>query len=297
MRQYNLWSQLPSSGDTISAQFLVERELADVETPALLTLVTYVETAADANLLRYDTVTDSLAWLDGALARFERVLFRLDQDLETLATIDSLWLVYPDSMVLAFDSTSCDTHVTICGDTVYCDSLNWVMYPDSMVLAFDTVGMGACRAYVNGRIEVYEDSTTWATDAQTLLTAEFTDLGTELDDDYTLAIWMDDDTTARYPDAAYVSPDFQLGGQIIYSVPTDSATGMKARGFELELKRFDSCDPVNIGETLEVNWVTCFAGSQRPCLSVGEHTLRARLNGANTRITGTLVLRYLEVQP
>jgi len=297
MRQYDLWSQQASSGETISASFTVERELADVEAPVLLTIVTHLETAADPNLVRFDAVTDSLEWLSSALTRYETRLFRLGQDLQTLTAIDSLWLIYPDSMVLAFDSTSCDTHVTICGDTIYCDSLNWAMYPDSMIPAFDTTGIGACRVYVNGLIALYEDSTDWAADAQARMGDESDELSAYLDNVYTLALWMDDDTTTRYPNAVYVNPDLELGGQLLYSVVTDSATGLKSRGMSLRLKRFESCDPVNLGETLEVNWVTCFAGSARPCMSVGEHTLRASLNGANTRISGTLVLIYEEAQP
>lgn len=297
MRQYDLWSQRVSSGETISAVFTVERELADVETPVLLTLVTHLETAADPNLMRFDAVSDSLEWLSSALTRYGTRLFRLGQDLQTLAAWDSLWLIYPDSMVIAFDSTSCDTHVTICGDTIYCDSLNWAMYPDSMVLAFDTTGRGECRAYVNGLIALYGDSTTWATAAQVRMTGELADLSDYLDNAYTLALWMDSDTTTRYPNAVYKNPDLELGGQLLYSVATDSASGLKSRGMSLRLKRFESCDPVNLGETLEVNWVTCFAGSTRPCMSVGEHTLQARLNGASTRITGTLVLIYEEAQP
>jgi len=63
------------------------------------------------------------------------------------------------------------------------------------------------------------------------------------------------------------------------------------------MNRFESADPNNIGYSLEVNWTTCFPGSERPCLSVGDHTLRARLTGSDTRLTGTLVLVYERSTP
>ncbi|MFZ5433285.1 MAG: hypothetical protein ACOZB3_05870, partial [Calditrichota bacterium] len=179
LQQIDLWSQENSSGQQLRADFVVDRELADTETPALLTIVAYVEPVGD--LIRYDDIVDSLAWLDDALSRYETIIFRLGQDLGTLDVTDSLWLLYPDSLVPAFDSMSCDTHVTVCGDTIYCDSLNWVMYPDSMILAFDTTGFGVCRAWINGRLQTYNDSTAWAVAAFDRLAGEQDTLAYALD--------------------------------------------------------------------------------------------------------------------
>jgi hypothetical protein len=99
----------------------------------------------------------------------------------------------------------------------------------------------------------------------------------------------------------FVSEDLMLAGQEFYLSQTDSISGYKGTRLQIDLNSFEAADPNFIGGTREINWTTCFPGSTRPCLSPGQHTLRARLTGSDvnpdTRITATLVLVYAEENP
>ncbi|MBL0060552.1 MAG: hypothetical protein IPP40_03450 [bacterium] len=114
-----------------------------------------------------------------------------------------------------------------------------------------------------------------------------------LDNRYTLALWMDSDTTTAFPDGL-IDAEGRIGGQQFYLAATNGATSMKGRSFHIDLAQFEAADLHNPGRPIEINWTTCFIGSTRPCLSVGTHTLHARATGAVTKITAAIVLVYAE---
>jgi hypothetical protein len=145
------------------------------------------------------------------------------------------------------------------------------------------------------RLSVLE--TEWA-----LLSLDTTRLGREqrylearLDNRYRVSIALDDTTRARYPEAVYSRTlAGALTGQAVYAAATDSATDLKGRGFNISLSQFNAADSLNVGYSLESNWVTCFPASPEPCLDVGSHSFYAWVSGYPARITGTLVLVYAE---
>jgi hypothetical protein len=95
-----------------------------------------------------------------------------------------------------------------------------------------------------------------------------------------------------YPEAVFLDSTFALEGQRIYLAATVEATQTKGRGFNIPLDRFQAADPANLRLPLTLNWTTCFAGSSNPCMSVGQHTVKARLTGNGSKITGSLVVVY-----
>ena len=268
-----LWDQALSDSTKISKPFTVDRPLAPirqlgVDHPARLTLVAYI--SPDDDILRFETVTgDSLPKLSDSLIAYQVMIFALEFSLDSALYIDSLC----DAGLLPPDSCSPE------------DSLaRWLFIEQAQ----------ADLVFWTGKW-------TAATSDTTRLGLERDSLGHLLDDRYRLAVWMDDDTTTRYPQAAFDSLGF-LGGQAIYAAATGDTTtplpGMKGCGFALNLDRFSAADPVNPERSLEVNWTQCFTGLEElPCMRVGPHTLHALVTGPGSRVTGTLVLVYEEVTP
>ncbi len=120
-------------------------------------------------------------------------------------------------------------------------------------------------------------------------------LGLVLDDRYTLAMWLDSDTTTVYP-LGRILEDGRHAAQGIYLAETNSVTGLKGRGFQLDLASFEAADLSRPGRPIEINWTVCF-GPGRPCLSEGTHTLRALATGSESYITAAVILVYAEEQP
>jgi hypothetical protein len=233
-----------------------------VDHPARLTVVAFI--SPDADIVRYETVTyDSLPFTDSLINGYQVTVFALEFSLDSALYIDSL----------------CDVD-TACG--------------------FDTTGLDALIDTLQVLLPYWTDKWTAARADTVRLGLERDSLGHLLDDRYRLAVWMDDDTTTRYPQAFFYADGF-LGGQAIYAAATGDSTtalpGMKGRGFALNLDKFSAADPVNPRRSLEVNWTQCFAGLPLPCMSVGPHTLHALVTGPGSRVTGTLVLVYEEVTP
>jgi hypothetical protein len=263
-----LWTNVPSNGNVVEANFTVNQELAPIsdpenDVPARLTLVAYIMPDTDV-LHREHIISSEIPPLRDLIIAYLVDLDQRTRLLDSLVRMDSLCSANPDSCShLGIDSTTYDTQITqLRADTAaYNDSL-------AMTIA-DTTALGALR-----------DS-----------------LGVVADNRYTLTLWMDSDTTQTYPEAVFTTPDHQVGQQEIYLASTDTTTGYKGRRFTINMNSFEAADPNRVGRTEEVNWTTCFLGSSRPCLSTGAHTLRARVTGEDTQVTATLVLVYAEGNP
>jgi hypothetical protein len=267
-----LWDSAVSSGTKLSAPFTVGQPLAPirqlgVDHPARLTLAAYI--VPDADIRRFEIITvDSLPLLTKSVNdTFQVNVFNLTFTLDSALFIDSSCTANPN-----------------CG--------------------FDTTGLDSLIDTTRAQLNYWTAKWLRAVADIERLTPEADSLARVLDDRFQLAIWMDDDTTTRYPEAAFDTLG-RLRGQRIFAAATGDTTtplpGMKGRGFSLNLENFSVADPVNPGRSLEVNWTQCFVGFESPCLSdsagMGPHTLYARLTGPGSRITGTLVLVYREVTP
>ena len=268
-----LWTNATSDSQRIEAHFNVTQELAAIahpgqDSPARLTIAAYIS-ANDTDIARLEFIQDTLLppLGDSLIA----ILVSLTEPLRAYNNwlhIDSLCDANPDSCLHAHPPM----------DTAYAQYV-----------------VDSLAAIVNPLVVLLH-----AVQADTaVLNHEAVTLGARLDNRYTLALWMDQDTAetqTMYPSAFYRT-DFSLYGQAIYAARTDTTTHYKGCGFRLNLDRFLAADRRNIGYQLEVNWTTCFTGSPRPCLSPGPHTLYARLTGAQSRITASLVLVYHEERP
>lgn len=288
-----LWNDQVSNGQAINADFTVERDLMEImrvgqDKPARLYLWAYIRPDAD------------ILWRESIIRDTTPVFYNhgisLQIELEKYGRrLDSLTMI-ADSMTFAFDSTLCDTPFVVIGtDTTWCDSILFRLYPDSMVHAFDTTGVALPLQETHAIYTIYADSNAVLMRDSTLMGVRRDSLGYVLDDRFSLAMWLDDDSVATYPEAIFndtllVHPDTLLFGQSIYLAATDSASGLKCREFSLNLALFNSADSNNPLYPLENNW-TCFPGVTR-CLHPGVHSLRVRLNGTQTKITGTIVLVY-----
>ena len=262
-----LWNNTVSGGTKISAPFNVDQPLAPirnlgVDHPARLTLVAYIH--PDSSVLRYEAVTqDSLPTLTDQLVAVQVQLFADEFSLDSAVIVDSICRID-----------------TACG--------------------YDTTGIGELIAGLRAELIVFTDSLNGLTSDTTRLGEERDSLGHLLDDRFRVALWMDDDTTIRYPDATFDTLGFLTGQQIFAAVTGDSTTpypGLKGRGFDLYLDNFQAADSLNPDRSLEVNWTQCFVGLTLPCMRVGPHTLHALVMGTDSRITATLVLVYEEVTP
>jgi hypothetical protein len=267
-----LWTNATSDSQRIAAPFNVAQELAPIvhpgqDSPARLTIVCYIS-ADDSDITRLELIQGTL------LPRYGDTLISILIPLLPAQRAYSSWL-HIDSLCDA-NPDSCH-HVGV--DTALAQHM-----------------VDSLAAVVNPLLTLLH-----AAQADTaVLNHEAAVRGARLDNRYTLALWMDQDTAetqAMYPQASFRDSSFTLGGQAIYAARTDSATQYKACGLRLNLDRFLAADRNNLHYQLEVNWTTCFTGSQRPCLSPGQHTLYARLTGAQSRITASLVLVYSEVRP
>ncbi len=264
-----LWDNVPTNGGVVEAGFSVDHELAAItdplnDVPARLTVVASI--VPDADVLHREHIIDAeIPPLNDQIIVY---LVQLDQRqklLDSLARIDSLCAADPVwcDTTLHIDSTTYDAQISqLRADTA--------AYNDSVAtLVADTTALGVTR-----------DS-----------------LAAVLDNRYTLTLWLDDDTTAAYPEAVFTATlDPTLGGQEIFLAVTDTTTGYKSRGFSIELNNFQVADPDRIGRTLQVNWL-CYPGTTHACIGPGAHTLRARVTGGESRITATLVLVYAEANP
>jgi hypothetical protein len=308
-----LWENASSNGDVISATFNVQHELAPIEnptedTPARLTIVAYVR--PDCQILRREEIVTS--GIPGIMnTRIIPALIGIDSVRRTLDSLDQLVLNdvegiqrgYVDSARAVVDSSQFDTTFgsLACDTALYkfvFDTLS--PFPDSIWARRDTLLSG-----LPAIVRTLEDQVVDAQIDTVVLGFERDDLAGIVDNRFNLALWLDPDTTATLPEAVYVTVDHRVAEQRIYLAATDTDTssisfGYKGRGFELRLNNFSAANPnpEYLGEMREVNWTTCFLGdSTRPCLRPGDHTLRARLTGRDTKVTGTLVLVYERTTP
>ncbi len=256
-----LWQDAVSNGQVIDASFSVRQELAEidqpgVDTPARLTIAAYIQPDNDINWYE-KIVNDSIpAWNDP----FIRYLVGIEGQqgiVDSVAGVRAL----------------CDTVPESCPD--------------------DTSGLIPAETAAMGIISLYQDSLETGQADTTRLGQARDSLGVVLDNRYTLALWMDSDTSTAFPDGL-IDAEGRIGGQQFYLAATNGATSMKGRSFHIDLAQFEAADLHNPGRPIEINWTTCFIGSTRPCLSVGTHTLHARATGAVTKITAAIVLVYAE---
>lgn len=262
-----LWNAAVSGGIRLSAAFTVDQPLAPirqlgVDHPARLTLTAYIN--PDSSIDRYETVVqDSLPTLKDQLLNVQVRIFADEFSLDSALIVDSICRIDPD-----------------CG--------------------YDTTGIGAFMAGLRDTLNAYNVILDGLFADTTRLGDERDSLSHVLDDRYRVAIWMDDDTTIRYPEAQFDTLGY-LNGQGLFAAATGDSTtpfpGMKGRGFQLNLDSFQAADSLNPDRSLEVNWTQCFAGLDLPCMSVGNHTLHALVTGTGSRITAALVLVYQEVTP
>ncbi len=266
-----LWDNVPTNGGVVDAAFTVDHELAPItdplnDVPARLTVIASIIPDADI-LHREHIISAEIPPLGDQIVAYLVQLNQRQRRLDSLAHLDSLCSANPDSCALydpPIDSTTYDAEITqLQADTA--------AYNDSVAtLVADTTALGATR-----------DS-----------------LAAVVDNRYTLTIWLDDDTTSTYPEAVFTSLTTPtLGGQGIYLAVTDTSNGYKSRRFEIDLNSFHGADPNRLGRFIELNWL-CYPGTTPPCIGPGTpHTLRARVTGAESRITATLVLVYAEANP
>lgn len=261
---HTLWVNAESNGQTISASFNVSAPLAaigrpGVDTPARLTIAAFIE--PDDDVLWYEKIVND------SLPAWDQTFIRL--------------LVAIEVQNGVIDSVN--------GIRALCDTL-----PEECPA--DTSGLIAAEQNAMNIRSTYQDSVDAAVIDTTALGARRDSLGRVVDDRFTLAIWMDADTTTAYPEALS-DEEGRLYGQEIYLSLTNSATGLKGRSFYLDMAQFEGADLRNPDRPIEFNWATCFVGSSRPCLSEGTHTIHARATGAVSKITAAVVLVYAEEQP
>jgi hypothetical protein len=123
-----------------------------------------------------------------------------------------------------------------------------------------------------------------------------------LDDRYRLSIQFDSYPLVAYPNAFFIVDPLThdslavdtlaLTGQSIYLAATDS-NNVKGKTFVLDMAQISAADSSNIGRPIELNWTTC-TSVDRPCLSVGSHSLVMSVTGAETWVSAVLVLVYAE---
>lgn len=285
-----LWEDEASSGQQISAEFEVKTELATIspgDTPARLTLWAYIEPDDDIGwieAIRNDSIPD----IKDDILSLQIDIEGLLADIRRYENASDAAQVTADSLQTVLDS--CRIHECPGVDTTALineiDALETdiIAYGDSVLMAGNE--MASLDSTINGFMA-----------DTTALGVRRDSLGIVVDGRFTLAIWLDDDTSSVYPNALVDSMG-RIVGQTIFAAETNASTGMKAKRFRLNLRKFDAADfrPGYIDFPLEINW-TCYPGSEHVCLSVGMHTLKARLTGTNTRIAGTLVLVYEEELP
>ncbi|MCC6477220.1 hypothetical protein IT157_09215 [bacterium] len=265
-----LWDSVLSNGEVLTAQFNVDQQLATIQTPgvdapARLTLAAFIH--YDGDLYWYEgIVEDSIpAWTP----KFISYLIAIEQH---QGVIDAI----------AAGRALCDTLPEQCPD----DTSSWI----------------ADEAEALEQRALYQDSVAAGQADTTRLGVARDSLGVVLDDRYTVAIWLDDDTTTVYPEAVFAT-DGRLDGQELYLAETRIDTAAtpddttKGRGFTLDLAQFSAAQWGNPGRPIEINWVSEFPGTDSPWLSPGQHTLRARVTGNRTSLTGVLVLVYAEERP
>lgn len=305
-----LWDDTPASNNAmISAGFTVSDTLAEItnpteDTPARLLIVVYIR--PDCQILRREQIVNETipAITDDRILPALISIDSVKQTLDSLgkARLDSVERIqraYVDSALAFVDYSDSTTSFggLICDTALYTFRFDTASpFPDSVWARRDSI-----LNLLPASLRIFEDEVLAARIDTAVFGVERDELARIVDNRYTLALWLDDTTTApAYPEAVYdtLMPT-RLTEQEIYLAATDTATGYKSRGFQLDLNQFDSADPINPGYTREVNWTTCFPGSDRPCLSQGNHTFFARVSGGGglTRVSATLVLVYERSTP
>lgn len=210
--------------------------------------------------------------------------FAIDRDILS-AKLTIAGFITPDSSILWYEALLNDSIPTKEDEIEYFDGTLAKLGPDSLWSPEDSaIGVPL------------QDSLRWATDARAAMGERLYSLIVIIDNRFVLSIWFDEDavdSTALYPDAVYTHPD-TLAGQHFYSSPSDtdsvSVSGSyiitKGRSFQLDLGGFEVADPDPIGFAVEINWLLR--------LTPGSHTIRARMKGDGSKITGTIVLVYSE---
>jgi hypothetical protein len=263
-----LWENVVSDGQKISTTFEVPQVLAPItrpgqDSPARLTIVTYLRDS-DSQVSRRDTILlAQIPHLSDSATNIQVVLVPAAKMLDTLMRSDTL----------------CRLHPNLC----YWDTLELRRWIDSIgiIVQHQTTLLNN----VNAAIAV--------------LQSESDSLTHVLENRYTMAIWLDADTAeaqAVYPSALFGSNN-AIFGQALYTAQIDTATHYRGKGFRINLDRISAADNQHPGYPIEVNWTTCFTGSNRPCLAVGNHTIYARVTGSDTKLTASIVLVYAEARP
>ncbi|MBK6765858.1 MAG: hypothetical protein IPG71_05865 [bacterium] len=256
-----LWNSARSDGIELTASFNVERDIADYVTPdgfvqpARLSIAAYIRPDSD------------IAWFEAIVG-------------DTFPIWDDILIRY----AIGFEAQKSvlDSVVAV---RALCDSL-----PESC--PDDTSGLIPAEHVADSIKAIYQDSIAVAVADTTELGGRRDSLGLVLDDRYTLAIWLDDDSATAYPLATRLQ-DGRIADQSIYLAETNFDSGLKGRGFDLDLAGFYVADLNKVDRQVFLNWASCFRDGV-PCLTQGSHTLRARVTGAETYVTAALILVYAE---
>ncbi|MFH1010976.1 MAG: hypothetical protein V1784_07060 [bacterium] len=205
----------------------------------------------------------------------------------------------PQSATFRVDSLLESARLTLAGFIVPDDDIAWfeTLINDSFpakanqitgyLVGLDTLGPDSTWSHEDSLIGVaLRDSLSQAVIETTAMGERRDSLIVVVDNRFVFSLWLDVDTTARYPEAVFLDEEATVvSGQSFYASPTDSS-GMKGRSFQLRMRQWNAADPANVGRYIELNWLSR--------LTPGSHTLRAKLTESGSKITGTIVLVYSE---
>lgn len=256
-----LWHDSPSNGSVITAAFNVDRDIANYVTPdgfvqpARLSIAAYIR--PDSDIAWFEAIQNDTfpAWEDILI----RYAIGFEEQKGVLDSVDAVRAL-------------CDTVPENCPD--------------------DTSGLIPAEHVADSIQAIYQDSIDVAVADTTALGQRRDSLGLVLDDRFTLAIWLDNDTTTAIPLAKRLT-DGRIGGQGIYLAETNFTSGLKGRGFDLNLADFYVADLNKIDRERQINWADCYREGL-PCLTPGAHTLHARVTGAESYVTAAIILVYAE---
>lgn len=306
----DLWNSTPTgSGSVATATFTVAQQLAPInvpgqDTPARLRVAAFI--VPDCQIYRrLQIMQDSVPYiLDSLIIRSlveltnKKTALALDSvHTHRVDSLEAILRVLVDSLKVSVSPTDSQTQFTWHGRTVACDSALFRMVPNPADTAHvDSIlaSVGSGFAAINDTLSQFEMQLIAYQLDTARLGREQVYLNTLLDNRYVLSVALDSTSTFYVPNAVYTDAAGHVSGQEIYSAALDTTAGFIARGFTLALDRLQAADITHLGHTFEVNWAVCFAGSDRPCLSPGQHTLYVRVPGRSARVTGTIVLVYAQ---
>lgn len=256
-----LWHDAQSNGNVLTASFDLDRAIANYVTPdgfvqpARLSISAFIR--PDNDIAWFEAiVNDTFSIWEDILIRYAIGFEEQKGVLEDIAALRAL----------------CDSLPETCPD--------------------DTSGWIPAEHVADSLKAIYQDSIDVAVADTTALGGRRDSLGLVLDDRFTLTIWLDDDPSAGYPLATRLE-DGRIAGQGIYLAETNFTSGLKGRGFDLNLADFYVADLNKVDRATQVNWADCYREGE-PCLAQGTHQLHARVTGAESYVTAALILVYAE---